>query len=125
MHDKGLGTGEFDYTLQLDFFKPLEGNLTPMATIAYKVKGDPDEYNLNNVFYLSVGADYRWNDDTNIGATLDYQEASTDSSDDRVEIFSYLSHRLDEEWKVTGYTYFGLTDGSPDVGGGISVGYTF
>ena len=30
--DRGLGTGEFDYTLQLDFFKPV-GQCTPMATV--------------------------------------------------------------------------------------------
>lgn len=122
--DRGLGTGEFDYTLQLDFFKPL-GQLTPMATVAYKVKGDPDAYSLDNVFYLSVGADYRLNDSTNFGATLDYQEASTSTSDDALEIFSYLSHSINDDWDITGYTYFGLSDGSPDAGGGISVGYTF
>ncbi|PXA04791.1 hypothetical protein DDZ13_06390 [Coraliomargarita sinensis] len=121
--DRGLGTGEFDYTLQLDFFKPL-GQLTPIATVAYKIKGDPDDYELDNVFYISVGADYRLNDKTNIGATLDFQEASSDSSEDSVEIFSYLSHSLNEDWKLTGYTYFGLTDGSPDAGGGLSLSYS-
>ena len=118
--DKGLGTGEVDYTLQVDLFKPL-GKLTPMATIAYKIKGDPDEYDLDNVFYLSAGADYRYNDEVNFGATLDFQEASSSSSEDSLEVFSYLSYRLSDDWKLTGYTYFGLSDGSPDAGGGLSI----
>ena len=118
--DKGLGTGEVDYTLQLDLFKPM-GKLTPMATVAYKIKGSPSEYDLDDVFYLSLGADYRCNDEVNLGATLDFQEASSDSSDDALEIFSYLSYRINEDWKVTGYTYFGLSDGSPDAGGGLSL----
>lgn len=121
--DKGLGTGEVDYTLQFDLFKPL-GKLTPMFTLAYKFKGDPDEYDLNDVFYLSGGADYRYSDEMNFGATLDFQEASTDSADDSLEIFSYLSYDLDEQWKLTAYTHIGLSDGSPDAGGGLSFSYS-
>jgi len=122
--DKGLGTGEFDYTLQADFFKAL-GKLTPMATIAYKIKSDPDGYELDNVFYLSAGADYKLTEEMNIGATLDFQEASTDSSDDALEVFSYLGYRLDEDWRFTVYGYAGLSDGSPDAGGGLQVGCEF
>ncbi|WP_269523394.1 transporter [Coraliomargarita parva] len=122
--DKGLGTGEFDYTLQADFFKSL-GKLTPMLTLAYKIKTDPDDYELDNVFYVSAGADYKLSDSLNVGATLDYQEASTDSSEDATEIFTYLGYRFDEDWRLTVYGYTGLTDGSPDIGGGLQVGYYF
>lgn len=118
--DEGLGTGEFDYTLQLDFFKPL-GALTPMATVAYKIKGDPDGIDLDSVFYLSAGADYRLNDTINYGATLDYQEAATDTSDDALEVFGYLGYRVSEDWLLTFYGYGGLSDGSPDAGGGLQV----
>ena len=120
---KGLGTGEFDYTLQLDLFKPI-GKISPMATIAYKIKGDPDTFDLNNVFYLSAGADYKLNDIVNFGATLDFQEASSDSSDDAFEIFSYLGYRFSEEVLLTLYGYAGFTDGSPDAGGGVQVKVT-
>ncbi|QQL45770.1 hypothetical protein [Sulfuriroseicoccus oceanibius] len=121
---KGLGTGAFDYTVQLDFFKPL-GKLSPMATLAYKIKGDPDGSDLNNVFYTSIGADYRLTDSVNFGTTLDYQEASSASSDDAIEVFSYLGYKASESTLLTFYTYFGLTDGSPDLGGGIQCRYEF
>lgn len=122
--DEGLGTGEFDYTLQVDYFKPL-GKLTPMATVAYKIKGDPEGSELDNVFYLSAGADYRLNDTINFGATLDWQGASTSSSEDPLEIFNYLGYRLNEQSLLTFYSYIGLSDGSPDIGGGIQWKYVF
>ena len=115
---KGLGTGEFDYTLQLDLFKPL-GQFSPMATVAYKIKGDPDGTNLDNVFYLSVGGDYRINKTVNFGSSLDFQQAATDSSDDALEIFCYVGVKVTENSLLTLYGYAGLTDGSPDAGGGM------
>lgn len=116
--DDGLGTGEFDYTLQADLFKAY-GKFSPMATIAYKIKGDADDFDLDNVFYLSVGGDYRYSETVNFGATLDFQEAATSSSDDALEVFSYLGYRFSEDLLFTAYGYAGLSDGSPDAGGGI------
>lgn len=116
----GLGTGEFDYTLQLDLFKPL-GKFSPMATVAYKFKGSPDEYDLDDVWYLSIGGDYRLNETVNFGATLDFQEAASDSSDDALELFGYVGYRLAEDWLLTLYGYTGLSDGSPDAGGGFQI----
>jgi hypothetical protein len=116
--DEGLGTGEFDYTLQLDFYKSF-GRFSPMATVAYKIKGDPDGSSLDNVFYLSLGGDYRLNEAINFGASLDFQEAAVSSADDALEIFSYLGWKTTETTLLTIYGYAGLTDGSPDAGGGL------
>lgn len=121
---KGLGTGEFDYTLQVDYFKAV-GKLTPLATIAYKIKGDPEGSTLDNVFFLSAGADYRLNETINFGATLDYQEASSSGSEHSLELFNYLGYRTSDSSLLTFYTYTGFTDGSPDFGGGIQWKYTF
>ncbi len=122
--DRGLGTGEMDYTLQVDYFKSL-GKFSPMATLAYKIKGDPDDYEIDNVFYLSVGADYRYNKEINFGATLDFQEASSSQSDDALELFAYLGYRFSDSFLVTGYGYTGFTNGSPDIGGGAQLRFTF
>ena len=120
---RGLGTGEFDGTLQLDYFKPI-GRFSPMATVAYKMKGDPDDLELDNVFYLSLGADYRINEIVSVGATMDFQEAASDGSDDALEVFSYLGYRVSGQCLLNFYGYAGLTDGSPDAGGGLQVKFT-
>ncbi len=120
--DDGLGTGEVDYTLQADLFHPM-GSLTPFATLAYKVKGDPSDYALDNVWYLSGGGSYKLNAETSVGASLDFQQASSSGSDDALELFGYISYRLNDQWSVMGYTYLGLSDGSPDHGLGAQLTY--
>ncbi|MEJ2093670.1 MAG: transporter [Gammaproteobacteria bacterium] len=122
--DRGLGTGERDYTLQADFFKSL-GRFSPLATVAYKIKGDPPGLELDDVWYISVGGAYQLNDATSMGLTLDYQEASTAAADDALELFGYVTYKVTPAWSLTGYGYGGFTDGSPDQGFGAQVGYSF
>ena len=118
--DKGLGTGEVDYAVQADYFYAMD-RLTPMFTAGYKFKGDPDDMNLNDVLFLSAGADWRCSDDTHIGALLDFQQASTSGTDDPLEVFAYLHHKINEEWSLSPYFYYGLSDSSPDMGGGLQL----
>jgi hypothetical protein len=122
--DRGLGTGERDWTLQADFFKSL-GKFSPLATVAYKIKGDPPGFKLDNVWYLSVGGAYQFSDQTSAGATIDFQEAATETSDDAFELFGYVTHKLTPAWSVTAYGYGGFTDGSPDEGVGLQIGYRY
>lgn len=120
--DKGLGTGEVDYTLQADVYQ-VRGRWTPMATIAYKVKGEPSGVSLDSVLYLSAGADYRVAGDLHSGFSLDYQEASSSGADDALELFGYLSQRFNSRWSGSIYSYLGLSDGSPDLGLGFQLTY--
>jgi hypothetical protein len=84
--DKGLGTGEFDYIGQLDLAKTF-GRFTPLATVGYKVKTDAPGLELDNVWFASGGTAYQFDDIWSGGLTLDYQEASTDSAEDALELF--------------------------------------
>lgn len=119
---KGLGTGETDYTAQLDYAYSV-GDFTPLATLAYKIKGDPSGSKLNNVFYLSAGIDWRQSDLTHYGFSLDFQEASTNSVDDSLELFTYMNYKVSAQWSLTPYLYFGLSESSPDLGGGLQFTY--
>lgn len=120
--DKGLGTGEVDYTVQADYFKPM-GDWTPMLSVAYKVKNDPDGVELDNVLYASVGTAYRLSAKTSVGAMIDYQEASAAGADDAQELFAYWSQRVSSNWKFMLYGYAGFSDGSPDQGFGMQLSY--
>ncbi len=119
--DKRLGTGEIDYSLVADAYKPM-GRYTPFVTLTYKIKGDPPEGDLDNVFALSAGSDYRWDELNNFGASLDYQQSATDS-DDALELFGYFNRRLSQQTSVMLYGYTGLMDGSPDYGLGMQITY--
>jgi len=120
--DKGLGTGEVDYTLQADFFKPL-GNMTPFLTLAYKMRGEPTGVELDDSLYVSVGSDFRVGDTSNLGLSLDIQEAANSQSEDVLELFGYLNQELSSNWALILYGYSGLKDGSPDYGLGFQVTY--
>jgi len=120
--DKGLGTGEMDYTLQADFFKPL-GNMTPFLTLAYKMRGEPSGIELDDSLYVSVGSDYRVGEHSNLGLSLDFQEAANSQSEDVLELFGYLRREISSNWTLMLYGYSGLEDGSPDYGLGFQVTY--
>ncbi|MBN8431688.1 hypothetical protein JF535_12590 [Microbulbifer salipaludis] len=120
--DQGLGTGETDYTLQAEVFTAID-NFTPFVTVARKIKGDLPDVELRNVWYTSIGSGYRLSDAASVGASLDYQQAATDTSDPQTEIFGYYSHKLSNQWTGMLYGYIGLADGSPDQGFGIQVSY--
>jgi len=120
--DKGLGTGELDYTVQADVFKSFNA-VTPFATLAYKIKSDFNETDLKNVIYLSVGSDYRLSAKRNVGVSIDFQEASSSAGDDSMELFGYLNQKLNSHWSATLYGYKGLKDGNPDYGTGLQVSY--
>ncbi|WP_295802042.1 hypothetical protein [uncultured Microbulbifer sp.] len=120
--DKGLGTGEADYTLQAEVFTVVD-NFTPFVTVARKYKGDLPETELRDVWYTSVGSGYRLSEIASVGASLDYQQAATAESDAQTEIFGYYSHKLSNQWTGMLYGYLGLADGSPDQGFGFQVSY--
>ncbi len=120
--EKGLGTGEPDYTLQAEVFTVV-GDFTPFATLARKIKGDLPETEINDVWYTSVGSGYRLGNNTSVGASLDYQQATTETSDPSTELFGYLNQKLSEQWSGMLYGYKGLSEGSPDFGFGVQISY--
>jgi len=122
--DRGLGTGEFDYTIQAEAYKTF-GAFTPSALAGYKFKGDPTGSDLNDVFLAGVAGDYRVNDWWSVGATFDFQEATSDTSDDSLDLGGYVSWKVHPKWIVTGYGGVGLSDGSPDENVGVSIRYKF
>ncbi|HEY9199220.1 MAG TPA: hypothetical protein VIR60_07625, partial [Gammaproteobacteria bacterium] len=73
--DRSLGTGENDYSLQLDGYVPV-GKATPLATLGYKVFGDPSGYDLDNVVFASAGFTYALQERLSTGAIFDYREPS-------------------------------------------------
>ena len=120
--DKGLGTGEADYTLQAEVFTAV-GDFTPFATVARKFKGDLPDMEIKDVWYTSVGSGYRLDEQSSVGLSLDYQQATTDTGDPSTELFGYFNHKLSAQWSGMVYAYLGLADGSPDQGLGFQVSY--
>lgn len=114
---KGLGTGEEDLHVQLDAYGRT-GDITPFATLGYKVHGDPPGINLRDVLYLELGGWRRVGERRTAGLAWRGQERVADGVDPKSEITGFYLVRLDVEWTAQFYGLVGLADGSPDLGAG-------
>lgn len=115
---KGLGTGENDYTLQLDAFRFFD-RLSLQGAAGYRLRGDPPGVELNDVFLASVGGAYLASDTALVGMYFDYRQSALSGTDDIQELSGFASFRLGRAWRMEVYVFTGLTDSSTDFGGGI------
>jgi len=118
--DKGLGTGENDYSLQLDGYLPA-GEATAFGTLGYRVYGDPETFDLDNVWFASLGFSHPLSAATSAGAIADWREASSLTGDPRRELTVFATHHLSAAWSLQGYMVKGFSDGSPDWAAGAVV----
>ena len=122
--EKGLGTGEQDYSLQADVFRFFD-KATLMGTAGYAFRGDPGSYELDDTLFASAGASYATSDATSIGAFFDFREASVPDSDSLQELSAWVSTRLGANGRAQVYVLAGFGDSSPDWGGGLSFSTRF
>lgn len=122
--EQGLGTGEQDYSLQADVFRFFE-EATLMGTAGYALRGDPESYDLDDTYFVSVGASYATSDAASIGAFFDFREASVPGSDSLQELSAWASTRLGANGRAQFYVLAGFGDSSPDWGGGLSFSTRF
>lgn len=122
--DKGLGTGKNDYTAAVDLYKGF-GAWTVFGGVSYTWLGSSQYIRLNNVFGANVGASYKLNQQSSIGAYYDYREKASNAGASRSELTGYYSYKFASAWKAQAYVSKGFSDGSPDWGVGASVVYSF
>ncbi len=122
---KGLGTGENDYSVALDAYKPLNNTITLFGDVGYKVMGDPTGVNLNNVWFGSAGLSYRINTVSSAGIMADTRQATQNTSDPMRELTVFLTHKFNARYKLQSYLTHGYTNTSTDWGGGLMLGWVF
>ncbi len=117
---KGLSTGENDYSLQADVYKTIK-KLTLMTTIGYRFVGNPDyeEYKPENIWYGTIGANYKINNSNNVGLMLDLRQAVWEYNTNIREYTAYYSHRFNPTYSLQSYITAGNTKSSVDLGGGL------
>jgi hypothetical protein len=122
--DKGLSTGENDYAAQVDLYKGF-GKFTAIGTLGYRVYGNPKSGPLDNVFYGSVGGSYKLTQQTSTGLLYDYRPKITSTGSEISELMGFVTHKISTNWEAQAYVIGGFSDGSPDVGGGALVNFSF
>jgi len=118
--DEGLGTGETDYAMQLDGYKKF-GPFTLLATLGYRVYGDPPGSDFDNVAFGGLGGVYTFSPDTSAGVIFDIRDNIVLSSDPQYELTAFVTHKVGARTKLQGYLLTGFSDSSPDWGGGLMV----
>ncbi len=119
--NKGLGTGENDYSFQLDGYYTLPGKTTLFATAGYKIVGAPPGITVNNVPYGMIGASQKVSDSTSVGLMLSVVKSATAVSSDQRDVTAFASRKLSKNWKLQANLLKGFADGSPDYGGGLMI----
>jgi hypothetical protein len=121
---EGLGSGDTDYSLQAGVFRVLpQGGLS--AGIGYKMRGATLVLDLEDAWFAYVGGQRRFSPRTLGGVYFDYREASIAGNDAVQELSAFIARRTSGRWGVQFFLLKGLSDSSPDWGGGMSTGARF
>jgi hypothetical protein len=120
--DKNLGTGENDYSVQLDLAKTRDRMLF-FGSAGYKLLGDPPAFDLDNILYGDVGGQWRLDAQRNVGLDLYLAESPTAAGSSAAELTAYLNRKLDVKRSLQFSGLVGLSDGSPDWGVGIAISF--
>jgi len=111
---EALGTGELDYSLQVDVSQSLNQTLA-FATLGYTVRGGSPLYvGLKNGAFAQLGAGQPLTDSVDAGIYYEFRESASVLSPEVHELVPYFSWQLDESWSFIGLTSWGLTDASAD-----------
>jgi len=117
--DKGLGTGANDYGVAVDTYYDLNGT-TLFGGLGYTWLGESDFIDVDAVINGNLGVSWKAGEKSSIGLMYDYRQPASELSDDRSEITGFYSFPTSDTSKMQVYATKGLTDGSPDWGGGLN-----
>lgn len=115
---QNLGTGENDYSTQLDGYYTLD-TVTLLGTLGYKVIGAPAGVSVNNIVYGTVGFSNKLSDKASAGVLLDIAQATTDLAPGKRELTLFASNKINRNNRIQLYFLKGFSDSSPDYGMGL------
>ena len=111
--NKGLGTGEHDYSAQIDLMSSFD-KVYYGASLGYTITGDSSMYTYNDVVYTSLAAGYNIKKGFHSGVSYYYRQALFDSVDDTQSVSPYLSYKVLDTLKVELRYTHGLSDSTID-----------
>ncbi len=122
--DKGLSTGKADFSLQLDMAKQV-GDFLPFATLGYRHIGKTERYQLQDTWFVSGGLAYYLNDYASVGFSYDLRRSATIDIANLQELQAFVDYQISGNWGIYIYAIKGLSDSSPDGGGGFQLRYNY
>lgn len=123
--DKGLGTGEFDYAIEAGAYQSLGAQWRLTASLGYALLGSSDAIPLDNIFYGSLGAQFRIDERLTAGLNFALGEATSSFGEARADLSASIAYDLDDNLRLRAYVLKGFADGSPDRAVGMMVEMRF
>lgn len=123
--DKGLGTGEFDEGVGLEFGKVIVPNWTFLADLYYTVIGDPPGTDFENQAAVDFGFAHRLQEDWTVTVLFEGSNALVAGEPGPRDLRAVLDYDLGEQSLLFGGLMVGLSDGSPDFGFSLGGSYRF
>jgi hypothetical protein len=122
--EKNLGTGENDYSAQLDAYYTVH-KTTLFATAGYKVIGAPAGITVNNIAYGTLGASQKTGETSSAGLMLDAAQSSNALSPGTRELSVFVANKISSTLKIQANLMKGFSDSSPEYGGGLMLTGSF
>lgn len=122
--NKGLGTGEFDESVQVDVLKS-GGGITPFATFGYQFLGHSVSYPMKSGFFATTGIVSKVSTSNTLGLAANWRERTIDQGKQAIEAMVFAQHKLTESSHIQVFFMRGFTDASPDNTLGFTLGLTF
>lgn len=119
---KDLGTGRTDYAIAAEASRSI-GKVTPFVGIGYTVPGDPEGYSLRNSLSLRAGVAASLGERTRGYVAYSHSQSVSASLPDEEEVTSGLNTAVTKRLSLGVYGTAGLSDGAPDVGAGVRLGF--
>jgi hypothetical protein len=120
----GLGTGEFDTGAGIEASKWL-GDTYLLGEVLYNYQGKVDGFGLKNYVSYTLGAGYQLTASFKPMLMLKGATAPSTYSDALLEVRERVLWSLSGTTSLDLYLSQGISDSSPDYGGGIAVIYSF
>lgn len=122
--NKGLGTGQNDYGLNLLAYKGW-GSWTVFGGMGYTHYGSSQYIKLKNGGDANAGFSFKLSDTDNLGAYYYYRQRISDFGYQQSEVSGFWNHKITSKARLQAYVLTGFTNGSPDWGGGASLKWSF
>jgi len=125
-----LGTGEYDYTLDLALRKRLPigstwlRSIKPFAGVGYEFVGEPSGESRNDSLRAIAGTSFEIKRRLDLGLRYSFRESTIPGRGDFHVISPFVAYRATRWLHLTPYAVFGLSERSPDWGTGIAVRFT-
>lgn len=115
--DKGLGTGEPDFTLLSEFTWRLGASpWTALAEFGYTFVGEPAGLDVENRWLYSVGMAYEVDPKLTLSGYLDGRTAIFEGDENPLSVLLVSQYKIQPGLCWDTLLEFGLTDGAPDIG---------